>query len=483
MEALNPTGISPTQPDRRAWLLLWAVRGIAAMIFAMTLAVSTYPKGFRFVVLPLALCLGAPLFALRHRLPSMQDRLSQIAPRKWLWTMVFIAFVLRVAWVLFARAQPLSDFALYRDLGVALFEHGQYGYPTPTAYRPIAAPALVALIAWAQMPLPLTFWLFNAAVSAAVAPGVFALASRLGGGEVGKIASLLWVLWPAQIADCALVATEPVCTFLLVWSVVLALKIAENPIWWRAPAVGILLAATTYARSNAILIAPLWFAYNALLGRWQQTLRIGIVVLAMLAALLPWGLRNQATMGEFNLTTLNGGVWLTYGNFDGAIGGYCELPFKIAGNSEVEVNREGYRLAKTWIMRHPLAFVRLIPLKWKEAFAIETAEVTWSTREPHALKFMQPLLLLTQAWYLLLTGLVLLGTWRLRVAALAEDSPTTIAVELHLVLFATWLIVHTFFPGDPRYHAPLLPWYCAFAAFALWPRRADKSLVAPSFRH
>jgi len=452
------------------------------MIFAMTLAVSTYPKGFRFVVLPLALGLALALLALRQHLPSLQSRLSQISPHKWLWLMVFVAFCLRVAWVLFARPEPLSDFAQYRDLGLALFEQGQYGYPTPTAYRPIAAPALVALIAWSQLPFPLTFWLLNAAVSAAVAPGVFALAARLGGQEVGKIASLLWVLWPAQIADCALIATEPICTFLLVWSVVLALKIAENPRWWRAPAVGILLAATTYARSNAILIAPLWFAYNALLGRWQQTLRIGIVVVAMLAALLPWGLRNQATMGEFNLTTLNGGVWMTYGNFDGAIGGYCELPFKIAGNNEVEINREGYRLAKTWILHHPLGFVRLIPLKWKEAFAIETAEVTWSTREAHTLKFMQPLLLFTQVWYLVLTGLVLLGTWRLRPADLTEDSPTAIAVELHLVLFATWLVVHVFFPGDPRYHAPLLPWYCAFAAFALWPRRADRSPVSPDFR-
>ncbi len=467
---------APPATERHAQWLLGAVRVIAAGIFALTLVKSVHGSQTRFVAPILAAAFAVALIGVSHSLERGVSWLARLSTAQWLWLFGLVAFALRLGWALFAHPEPLSDFATYRDLGLDLCRHGQYGYPTPSAYRPLGAPALVALISCGGLPFPLTFWLANAAFSAVTTAGVFLLARRLGGADVGKIASLLWVFWPSQIASCALIATEPLCTMLLVWTVVLALDVTERPRWSRIILVGLLLGATTYTRSNAILLAPLWFGYAVFRRRWRLAGYAAVVTIVMLATLLPWGLRNQAVMGEFNLTTLNGGVWLTYGNFDQASGGYMQLPFTIPGQTEVEQNRAGYRLAKEWILTHPGHFLRLIPFKLKATFDVDMAEVSWSTREARMASLSEPLMIFAQSWYLALTALFLVGAWRARAASMARDARALHALEWHLIVLGTWIVVHTFFPGDARYHAPLLPWYCGFAAIALAGRdRAAQS--------
>ena len=66
-------------------------------------------------------------------------------PARLIWLILLLGFALRLAWLLFARPVPVSDFEGYRQLAINLLDRHFFGFSTPKAYRLPGNPAFLAL--------------------------------------------------------------------------------------------------------------------------------------------------------------------------------------------------------------------------------------------------------------------------------------------------------------------------------------------------
>lgn len=397
------------------------------------------------------------------------------SPRRAVLPIVIAALALRVLWVLFAQTEPVSDFKEYCDLAHHLATTGVFGLDGPSAYRPPALTALLAVFELCGWPLPLAAGLLNAVLAALTVPAVFLLAHQASDQRAGTVAAWLWALWPSQIFGSSLVATEPLFVFCALWAVVFALRaeqISSISKWlgW-AVAAGCAFGLAGYVRSHALAVPWLWGGLLLLSARagLRQVPRLAVVTAVSVLVMVPWGLRNQRELGEFQITTTSSGMTLVYGNNSAATGGYCELPFTVPGKTELEQFHNANRMGSAWIASHPLQFVQLIPRKWLALLAGEGEEASFALRSPRLLPWQPVAMAVCQVAWFLAKALAFAAVWRRR-ARLDADALTGCAAVLW-----TWLSIHAVFHGQFRYHAPLLPIVLVLAAVALSQRLGRSS--------
>lgn len=418
---------------------------------------------------------------------------------------VIAAFALRTLWVLFAQSEPISDFKEYCDLARHLVATGVFGLDGPSAYRPPALAALLGVFELWGWPLPLAAGLLNAALAALTVPAIYVLAQRLAAAPLpaatthapahapadaptpaqppapvasvaadqraGIVAAWLWALWPSQVFGSSLVATEPLFVFCVLWAAVGTLRASENTssyrwLWWAVLA-GVGFGLGGYVRSHALAVPWLWGGLLLLQGRRGVRLlpRLAVVTAVSLLVMLPWGLRNQRELGQFQLTSTSSGMTLVYGNNAAATGGYCDLPITVPGKTELEQFHSANRMGTAWISSHPMQFIQLIPRKWLALLAGEGEEASFALRSPQLLPWQPAAMALCQLTWFLAKALAFAAVWRRR-ARFDADAMTACAAVLW-----TWLSIHAVFHGQFRYHAPLVPIVLTLAAVALCPRK------------
>ena len=449
--------------------------------------------------------LGATLLVVRW---ALSRRTSAPEPAASRWPLfvppMIAAAVVRAAWAAWAQTEPISDFKEYCDLGRHLADTGVYGLHGPSAYRPPAVPAMLAVLSMLGWPLPFAAGLVNALLGAAMVPAVYLLARQVGlgdsqaadpgqrlldrthagalpagplpqgdAGTAPLLAAWVWALWPSQVLGSVLVATEPLFTAGLLWAVVLTLRSlqASTPGQWLgwAMAGGALFGLAGHVRSHALPVPWLWCLLAALHGRagWRHLPRMATVCLVSVVVMLPWGLRNHQQLGRLLITSTSSGVTMAYGNHAQATGRYDgPLPFPVPGATEIEQFDNANVMAKAWITANPLQFIALIPHKWMALLASETDEASYALRTPGLLRIQVAVMLVCHLGWLLAKALALGAVWRRR-ARPEPDALTGCAAVLW-----TWLLIHALFHGQFRYHAPLLPVMIALAAVALRPRPA-----------
>lgn len=406
-----------------------------------------------------------------------------------IWAPVLAALAVRLVWVNWAQVEPISDFKEYCDLGTHLAATGVYGLAGPSAYRPAALPGILAVFSQLGWPLAWAAGVLNAVLAAATVPAVFFLAKRLSANEANpgpiandsvtatrsasdddtaaELAAWAWALWPSQVLGTALVATEPLFTACLIWSVVLticALRGLSPRVWlgW-AVAAGVMFGLAAHIRSHALPVPLLWALLVVLHGRagWRNVPRLAVVCAVTLLAMLPWGIRNQQQLGRFLITSTSSGVTMAYGNHKAATGRYDgDLPFAVPGTTEIEQFDSANTMAKAWITAHPLEFLSLIPHKWIALLATETDEASYALRDPDFVPVQAGMMVLCHLAWMAAKALALGSVWRRR-ASPEPDALTGCAAVLW-----TWLTIHALFHGQFRYHAPLLPVVLVLAAVA-----------------
>jgi Dolichyl-phosphate-mannose-protein mannosyltransferase len=382
------------------------------------------------------------------------------------------AFCVRLASVLLLDTRPTSDSATYVALGEHLCRTGSYGLHGPSAYAPVGIPALVAAVSCLDLPVPLAMGILNALCEAATLPAIYLAGREAAGQRVGVAASLLWVAWPSRVLGTALVSTESVFTLLMTWALVCCWKVQDRERWLQwAVAAGVLLGAASHVRANALPVPWVLLALYAIgeprsfPARLVPWLTVGGVTVAVL---VPWGLRNYAELGQFLLTTSNAGLALLPGNFDGATGGYVELPFVVPGGTELEKNRAALRLAIGWMLEHPTRFAALVLPKWQALLSRDTEEVGWALLSSHLVQWTTVVKVASQIFYTAALALAAVGSVRLRSVRASAALLPGLAIAL------AWLALHMFFHGQSRYHAPLVPLLCVLAA-AGWVRACRTS--------
>lgn len=420
----------------------------------------------------------------------LQQIQARARRRSWLWAILTVALVLRLAHWLAIRsapfvAQPVLDSAEYARWGHSIAAGNWLG-SAPFFQAPLY-PYLLAVVFRLGGGLDAVYLLQIAAAVAGLAALAVA-ADRMLGRPHGLIAAALGAFYlPAVFHDVLLVkesiATSLVCV--LLWLLARAREKQSAGAWLAA---GVLVGMLSLLRENMLLVTlfllPLVFLPGIRLSREEQRASSGrsrwivplvALVVGIVLPLAPVAARNAALGGGFLPTTFQGGVNFWIGNNPQADGTYRPIvPGKQVPTyerldaerlAEQAVGRklDGAQVSSYWLdrsldwaRRHPLDFVRLqlhklalyfSPYEWPD-----TVDYYWMK---------------TRSWVLSLPGLEWGGLVPLAAIGLLFAFRRWWALAPVLLFELGWLASTVAFFLFSRYRLPAAPGLWILAAVPL----------------
>lgn len=274
-----------------------------------------------------------------------------------------------------------------------------------------------------------------------------------------------WCRWPvlagvavacdpalAGMAGLLLTETFFVTAIAGLWLAAWSVTDAERsvPALRRWVGVGVLAALAIYLREAGVAFVALLLGYVIWRRRDRRSL-VGAAVAGVLvvAALVPWGIRNQRVLGAWYWFTTRGGISLYDGVRPGATGtgdlaGVKDAP-EVAGLDEVAWDRHFRTESRRAIREEPGRILALVPTKLAR---------TWSPWV-HAYS-SRVIRLIFAAWYVPLYVAAIVGLWALR-------HEWRSALYLLIPALAVTLL-HSVFIGSVRYRVGAIPGLAVLAA-------------------
>jgi hypothetical protein len=199
-----------------------------------------------------------------------------------------------------------------------------------------------------------------------------------------------------------------------------------------------------------------------------------VAYVAVVSAL--WGLRNVLVLGEPVLFATSGGYNFWGGNNPNASGGPIHLPASqdprlnlAVLRDECTINREGYRLGWQWIREHPSGFLALVPRRVRALYGsdldgIYQAFLYAPLKRPTPLERVRQFggfpERLASGTYFVVLFVALLG--------LLRANWRRPEVQVLGQTWAYWTVSFLPFFAKDRFHVPIMPVICLFAAGMIW---------------
>lgn len=389
-----------------------------------------------------------------------------------------IALALRIVWILFIPVEPISDAAAYDVFARNIVEHGVYGWTPeePGAYWAVGAAAIYAgaylVFGFGDFAI-----LFVNLVSSLLSVWCLAvLGRRWFDDEVGRLAALLFAVWPLLIQYTTVMASELHFNALFLLGLVAweyaGLRSAKG--WTMIVLAGIALGLATFVRPIALLI-PAALAIAALLRTPGRGVVLGIravLVTSIIVALVsPWSARNERVFGErvFISTNFWPNFWM--GNNPETTGEYQPLPPETEGMGELERAAYTRELAVAYLKEAPGAFVWRTLVKAVTLHNRETIGIVWN--EPALNRLLGSAgvavgkVISTGFWYaaLLAAAAGMIVMWR-GIGWWSALLSTPVWIWLYFTA------IHAIIVAGDRYHIPAIPLIAILAAVGLrWMRQ------------
>lgn len=389
-------------------------------------------------------------------------------------SIVLLAVGVRTAWIAYANVNPLDgrldDTVFYLTSAKSLAHDFTFrdNFGRYTALWPPGYPlALSGAFAVAGTHL-LTAKALNLALSAATVVVTYALGARAFDVRAGLIGALLLALAPGHAYFATLVMAEVLFAFgflavvaMLVWWTIDVRRAA----WTRLLALGIATGCLTLVRAEAVFL-PVAFAllWKLMLPGWRPVIRYSaIFALGFVLALTPWTVRNATRFHEF--VPLRNGA-------PGAISNGLDPNYPHRWN---RFGTPAPPLGDTagYLVRHPWNAVPLQINKLHYLYRNDSDGVEWLQHDTHGL--------LTPAearrwsrladWYFFAVGACALIASQLLLRA-----PDRRRMALAYMI-AAWTAIEVITWPETRYHLPVVPLVCMFAAWVVewsWRWVADR---------
>ncbi|MFV0444871.1 MAG: ArnT family glycosyltransferase [Planctomycetaceae bacterium] len=385
--------------------------------------------------------------------------------RRWLMRVIAGALLLRVIaavglQVFLDSRDPPRRFLIegdaegYWDLAGDLAARRDYAVYTPPRriLRMPGFPLVLALprLCFGDHLFPARLWL--ACVGTLACWGVYRLGAVLVDDVVGLLAASLAAVSPVFNLFTPVILSETTSAAAMLLSLIpaarlwrqLSLESEVPPATARlAILTGLGMAAATYVRPSWLLVGPglgvalLIFQKR----RWQATRDAVLVTATLIAALVPWALRNQSVTGHFVLTSL----WMGPSLYDGLnpeATGDSNMAFFDRDNllsrmSEYEVNAHYKDEAWRYAREHPEHVLQLAVAKlwryWKP----------W----PNAEQFRNMAAIVGVGLvFVIILALAIVGAWQSR-----ADVGLLLLTAGPILYFSA---VHLFFVSSLRYRLP-----------------------------
>ncbi len=377
---------------------------------------------------------------------------------------VLLALALRLVWALIFPVEPVSDPYAYAQHADNLYNHGVYGFrpDQPGAFWAVGTAAIYTGAYYIFGQGMFAVQVVNILSSLIIVWGLWDLGRRWFGETEGRIAALLFAIWPMPIQFVTILASELHFMALLVLGLMAwdrAKNMTTSGFWVFAVLSGLALAGATYVRPIALLVPAALLVAHLLKSpgtALQPFLKAALVTALIFAAVAPWSARNERVFGEPVFMSTNFWVNFWMGNHPGTDGEFTpRLP---ETNTMGEIQRNAYmkELALEYLRDEPVAFVtrtirkafrlhqrETIGVVWNEAAIVALVGATGAT----ALKLIS-----TGYWYVALFaalgGVVVLGRrigwWGALLSAPAW-------------LWLYFTAIHAIIVVGDRYHMPAVP--------------------------
>jgi 4-amino-4-deoxy-L-arabinose transferase-like glycosyltransferase len=435
-----------------------------------------------------------------------------------------LALGVRLAWISYANPSPsdgrFGDEVFYDHAAQALAEgKGYVGFfNQQTANWPPGYPLILAGVYKVVGHRVIAAKALNAVAGAATCLLVYVVGARVFSRRAGLIAALMMAFFPGQIYFSSLVLTESVFPAMLMLLVLLSLMWIverERPSAARLFVLGVLFGAAALTRNEAaVLIVPALILLKLVLPSWRRFARQGsFLVVGAVLAVMPWTVRNAIVMKGFIPICSGAGHTLLAGHQDDPYNPghvfpeakygvqYAYLPFP---ERETKIEQAALNEALRYIVHHPREEILVFPFEkffhlyrddstavdWIRGSWLHISQVPWlkgswlrSLDDVGApVVTIQPstedkLALLANGYYyvVLLAALLGVAVW----LSLRDKK------KLLLVLFvAVWTGAHILIIPGSRYHVPIIPILCLWAALPLalaWdrlrPRPSEAAII------
>jgi 4-amino-4-deoxy-L-arabinose transferase-like glycosyltransferase len=393
-----------------------------------------------------------------------------------------LALLLRLGWVVVRTlshgpALEFPDEELHWQLARNLVTHGSLVSPDGQfAVRMPLYPLYLALFAGAGPAGIGLARVGQALLGASAAWLAHRWGTRAAGTRAGLLAGGLVALDPYGVFFAHLLLTETLFTTLAVALSYAAWRVAcrPNDAWAASLGValagaGVLLTRPSAAGWIVLLWAALWWFDR---DRGRATLRTALLAGGLALALLPWGLRNRAVLGDCAWLSTNGGVTLYDAQGPQARGDsdqtFLKFMPELARLGEVERDRRLRSLAWEQMRRDPPRVARLAWTKLLRTWSLRPnfAEYRGGWASAVSVAFMLPVLVLAAAGIVRLSGLI---------TPIRRRHPRLLA--LLLLPIAYFSAVHCVYVGSLRYRVPLMPFVELAAGAALLSLRREQMTV------
>jgi len=459
------------------WLAVMLMRLAWSSLTVLSCAVFYFFAWRRFeshliIVLVGSVLLCFAWFVLRplFRWPVLEDR-GAAKVSAMLVGLMALGISLRIGFVLLNPPVQTSDFLSYWDAAGRLLSTGSYTYSvseqTMRAFRPPGYPAFLAALFWMVGENPWIPTVTNILFYGVTSAFSYLLAVHFGGRRAGVIAVLVLAVWPQSIAITGLAASEPVGTALFTVATYTYLRAIKGS---RACLIGtgILTGCGVLIRPALIVLPVLWLLH-ALMDREHPRAAFRaafIATVVMVATLTPWMARNYLVLDAVVPVSTNGGSVFYRANNPMATGDYTtrgERDLDQFAYDEVLWNKTGFEWGKQWIIKNPVAFLRLAVRKeatllggdWGIFWYALTPSKEFDADDP----VFRMVGLYADAWWLFVWALILCGLTGMRERFTKNADGATV---LWMTMF--FVVVHSVFESQMRYHMPMYGLLAVLAA-------------------
>jgi len=233
------------------------------------------------------------------------------------------AFAVRVALVLafgpMSPPSPHADDQAYDQIAYRLVTEHQYA----NTWYPPGYPLFLAL----NYALFGRSWfiarLVQAGLGAATCLLIYRLGSKVFSERVGLVARVLLAVYPRHVFFSWRLMGELLYILLLIWSLLLALSLVEDPQPLRSILLGVLIGVEQLVKANLFLFPAMlmvWFAFSAHASGKRRVLCLAALIAGLALMVLIQPIANFLSAGRASALPGNAGITLWMGNNPMAVG-------------------------------------------------------------------------------------------------------------------------------------------------------------------
>jgi len=299
---------------------------------------------------------------------------------------VFGGFALSIFWSFHYRIKPVVDAKAYDIIAMNLASGNGYrenlGMPLENDYAIVrVGPFYEFFLAGIYKIFGHHYeivWILQAILHVVSACLLYYICRHLISGAVGEKAGLIaagiFSFYPDLIEISAMLMSETLYLFLFILMVYVFFVFFEKPGLKNSLWLGITSGLAIITRPPILFLLPVIIFYFFKKMHWKRALVASVIFLATISAIFfPWTARNYKIYDRFMPLGVAGSYNFWIGNYPGGSGEQGPTPemhiFEKT-HTALQINDESIRQFKSFLLSHPLEFLRITALRVNKYWSV-----------------------------------------------------------------------------------------------------------------